>query len=241
MKVLCAFVVLVTNLVAQVLPLGSIPIGGAPLSVNSQMSGGVGRTNSSGASPDTWSFTNTSGNVLYVYVMYQTGSLPITTVTYNGVAMTQLSLTQVGSGESGFIGLFRLSNPATGANNVNITWTFGAGLVLSGAISFLGANATPDSGTATVNAWGGAGSATATVTVTGTTSGNFVIQGACYGNTGYSTQSGTRTFLIEVDSASFCRNLAAQYQSTPGGNITPTITTTNAGNSWVTSAIEVRH
>lgn len=235
MKVLLLFA-LVVSLVGQALPLGGIPIGAATLTVNSQMPAGTCVTTT--ASPWTWSFTNTAGTVLYLFVEIAGTTSPTTTVTYSGAAMTQLGSVET-SANGGFVLLFRRSVPATGANNFVVTWNTGTQVAIGCAISFTGNNANPDGGMATTLGYGGTASATASLTLSSTTVGNVVIQGTCYGDAPRSTQSGTLSSFLEVNNLSFCNNEATQFQASSSG--TTTVSQTSAAvTSWATIAIEVR-
>jgi hypothetical protein len=169
---------------AQKLPLGSIPIGGLPLVINSNMPNGAAVTTTT--SPWTWSFTNTSGTVLYLFVTVDGGTpAPTLTATYAGTSMTQLGTIAptLATGNSGTLSLFRLTLPATGANNFVITWTNGTQVAIADAISFTGNATIPDSGTASTNSWTvGTTVNTFPLTVgstTGPDSGNLVLQGVC--------------------------------------------------------------
>ena len=210
------------------------------LAIDSQMPSNAGLSQASNTSPWTWSFTNTAGNV--IYVLYQINSNSATvSATYGGDSMTQIGSISDNGGGTGTLYLFRKASPKTGANNVAITSSVTAVQATSGAISFSGAKTSPDSGSATSNAWGGSTASAWSVTVTGTTSGNFVLQGAAYGDqqSGGDSYSGSKAFLIELDGSSTEDNLAAQTVAAPGGNVTATITGNTVATSFVTLGIEV--
>ena len=222
---------------AQTLPLGGIPIRPpAALTVNSQMPAGACVTSST--SPWTWSFTNTAGTVLYVFISLDGGTLPTTSVTYAGSSMTQLGNSRP-SVNPGTIFLFRLTTPATGANNFVVTWNTGTQTAIGCAISFTGNAATPDSGTAVTNNYGGTTSSVLSLTTSSTTAGNIVLQGACYGDAGVTTQTGTRSSIGQINSGSFCNNEVAQYQNSVTGSTTSSFTNTVTATSWATVGIEV--
>src|SRR5690242_6807712 len=120
------------------------------LKVDSQMPGGIAASATPQASPWSWSFTNTSGTVLYAEIQIDNGPVPSdVSVTYNGVAMTALGSVSANNNSKGFIGLFRLLNPATGSNMFSVSWSGGSGTVSGGAISFTGNDPfNPDNGSA---------------------------------------------------------------------------------------------
>jgi hypothetical protein len=231
---------------AQRLPMGSMTVrsGGPALMINSNMPNGVAVTTT--ASPWTWSFTNTGGTVLYLFVSIDGITAPTMTATYAGTSLTQLgseSMTNAGT-----IFLFRLTLPATGANNFVITWNTGAQTTIADAISFTGNAAVPDSGSAAINAWTGSAVTTFPLTVSGTTgpaTGNLVLQGVCYGdataipNT-QTTSTGTIDSQLEVNGSSVCNNLTVQFQNSAASTTTPTIGPNSTATSFKTIGIEVR-
>jgi hypothetical protein len=225
--------------------------GGGTLLIDSEMpkTAGVGLAQyaTAQASPLSFSFTNAAGNVLYLGVALNTDVTGVTvSVTYNSVAMTQLGAISpdANSLNTGAIYLFRLSNPATSANTLSISWTGGGtATVEAAAISLSSANATPDTGSATTAQDTGDFSSSAfTVTVPSTTNGNSVIQAACFGDPSYASVSGTLSAntATNADGGAFCNNFAFQYDSTTGGSKAMTINGTT-GTSWATLGIEVKH
>jgi hypothetical protein len=240
-KLFLAAFVFAFALAGQVLPLGSIPIQSLPLTVNSQMPAGAGVTSS--ASPWTFSFTNTAGTVIYLFLSIDGTAFPTVTVTYGGGAMTQLGVYAPGgpnrASTSGTIFAFRRTLPATGSNNFVITWNTGAFVSIAGAISFTGNNAVPDNGLAVQSFWSAATGTTFSLTQNGTTAGNIVLQASCYGDAGHSTQSGTISTVLEVNGGSQCNNLEIQYQSASAGSTTTSFTNSVA-TSWATLGIEVK-
>jgi hypothetical protein len=204
------------------------------LAVNSQMPSGVGVTSTT--SPWTWSFTNTSGTLLYLFFTID-GNFTTPTATYGGTSMTMLGASPANIGGGGSIYLFRLLSPATGANNFVITWSTGTLTAIAAAISFTGNASTPDNGGATIFGYSSFG--TVHSLTVGSLSGNIVIMGTAYGDSGHSTQSGTLSALKEVNSGSFANNLAVQYQSASAGSTAMTDTGT-VSTSWATIGIEVR-
>ncbi len=81
----------------------------------------VGNTTDGGRAQNATSRTfshNNNGNILFVHA-YTVNSADLTSVTYNGVAMTRIAKSSQSSGESSH--LYYLVNPAQGANNVVIT------------------------------------------------------------------------------------------------------------------------
>jgi len=78
-----------------------------------------------------WAHNNIAGNVLFILFSCNDPSAP--TVTYNGVAATQVGTT---TGSTRMMFIYRLNNPATGSNTISITgmangWTIGYGISFS--------------------------------------------------------------------------------------------------------------
>ena len=216
--------------------------GGGALAVNSQMPTQTAQYVASQTSPWTFSFTNTSGTVLYLAVMVGDNTSTVA-ATYNAVAMTSLGTTATVGGTSQKLQLFRLTSPATGANTFSITFTAGAETVAAGAISFTGNNATPDTGTATTANDGSDFSHTAfPLTLTSTTSGNIGIQAVMFGDPAYSSVSGTLSSntAAHPDGGGTGNNFSLQYASVTTTSLVLTTNGTTA-TSWATIGIEVKH
>lgn len=119
---------------------------------------------STGSSTYTQSYTCTGSNLTLV-VGFVTGTTDnVTSVTYNGVAMTQAQKVQM-AGSNRWSYIYYLIGPATGANN--IVWNFSAGqdIVFGGIASYTGTNQTAIDGSQT-DSVNGATSLTNSQTVT---------------------------------------------------------------------------
>ncbi|GAC1603610.1 MAG: hypothetical protein NVS3B29_08400 [Candidatus Saccharimonadales bacterium] len=107
------------------------PASAGTLSVDASSSSNTANT----ATSLTWSHTVGAGaNLLMVGFSYNAGT--ISSVTYNGVAMTQKSTVTNGTS---ITAMYYLVSPATGANNVVITLG-SANSIIGGATSFIGAD-----------------------------------------------------------------------------------------------------
>lgn len=133
------------------------------------------------ASSITFSHTvGASANYLLVGVSwFDGGGRSITGVTYNGVSMSSvISQEDTSTGNSFKSHLWKLANPATGANNVVVTFSTTVDDIAAGAASFIGVNATTPLGTAA----GASGvSTTATVNVSSAT-GEMVFDNILFDN-----------------------------------------------------------
>lgn len=214
----------------------ALPCWGA---LNHDSSGGNKTTVTVVASPWTFSFTNTAGTVAYCWITW--GQLIPTSpaVTFGGTSMTQLGSVSANNGTTDYISLWRLTSPATGAQTISASWTGASSTMMGSCVSFTGNATPPDSGTAiTANDGGTFAQTTWPLAFTGTTSGNFLIQGVCYGDQTESSSTGTIVAIEEVDSGTFCDNMTSQYQAA-GGSVTLSVTGTTA-TSWATLGIEVK-
>jgi hypothetical protein len=195
-------------------------------------SSGANGGNSNSPSSLTWSHTCGGGSneVLYVGATFGNngGSDASQTLsaTYNGVAMTSVSKVHSNSGTSGFIEVFRLVAPASGAHNVVVTVGGSGGSVWTltgGSMSFDGVDqATPESGIST-----NTGTSNATVTRASAT-GNMV---AFFVGSGDAPTSPTQTsrWSVAVNNISAAGNSAGQ---TAAGAASVTGAWTISGGDW---------
>jgi hypothetical protein len=217
----------------------------AALAIDSQESANTGHA---GASPLTWSFTNTAGTLLIVGVCLNNtaaGTPAVSAVTYNGVAMSAISgTTNTGvSGSSTTVcTLYQLLSPATGAHTVSVTWAGNCGGcyadAIAGAISFTGNNSTTPTGNpGTASDTSGASSA-ATVSLTGTASGDYVVSLVATGSAvGGGSGSTTTSWKLNVTTNDAGDNAALGQQTTAGGTVSAGFSVTP--DLWFMSAIEV--
>lgn len=133
----------------------------------------------------TWSHTcGGSNRVLLVGVAVGQASgsdatKTISSVTYAGVAMTSLGVRHSNNQTAGYVQVFGLIAPASGANNVIVTFASAPTSAEAGSLSFNGADQVSGWGTPVLAS---GATATATATVSSNTSGNiiayFVVNGA---------------------------------------------------------------
>jgi hypothetical protein len=131
------------------------------------------------ANATTLTFAHTvsgSDRVLLVAVQwYSTQAVrSVSSVTYNGTAMTLVSSSQIDNGANRFLALYYLIAPSTGTNNVVITLSGTDDLFFGGSVSFTGADQTSPLGTAVTNS----GSST-TPSVTLSSAAGEIALGAC--------------------------------------------------------------
>lgn len=89
----------------------------------------------------TWSHTCTGSNLILIAGFWAESSNTISGVTYNGVSMTQATLSGLTSGNNR-VYLFYLVNPTTGANNIVATYANSGNLKYGIAESYTGAKQT---------------------------------------------------------------------------------------------------
>lgn len=118
----------------------------------------------------TVTFSHTVGSltngILFVWMVYQTTSTTISSVTYNGVAMTE-AIEQTTNRRTV---LYYLLNPASGAHDVVISGSANFGRVCAGAHSWSGAHSTQSPQTQT-----GSGTGTTPSITVGTASGELIV------------------------------------------------------------------
>lgn len=131
----------------------------------------------------TWSHTCSGTNRLLVvgYGLGTSSDAGLTVAaTYNAISMTATTLVHTNNGTSGFVQMFYLINPPTGANTVSLTASGpGTFAIEGGSISFDGADQT--TGIRNFNsAFGSSTTPSATIT---STAGNMVVAIVTNGNT----------------------------------------------------------
>lgn len=191
------------------------------------------------ASPQTFSFTNTAGTILYVCVglgIGSAGTMTFGAVTYAGVAMTNVAQTSTGGGATGGqIAWFRLLSPATGSNTVSIAFTFSGtpDEIMAGCISFTGNDLTMPEAQTGINHGSGT---TASLVLAGVLAGNISIVGAGAGSS-MSGQSQTLSWSNNVSGATAMGNHRGS-RSASSGSVTHNFTI-SASDSWATVGVEV--
>lgn len=152
-----------------------------------------------------------SGSNRFLYVGVLTGNATVSSVTYNGVAMTEIgSRTAVGSH---FISHYYLIAPATGSNNVVVTVASSV-LIISGATSYTGVAQTSPIDASATNAE--TTETTTTTNLTTTTDNCWTLltsRGATDGN----TNAGTGT-TQRADTAGYIQLFDSNGVITPAGS-----------------------
>jgi len=178
-----------------------------------------------------WSHTCTGSNLaLVVDVGSYDGASGnrVSTVTYNGVALTRLA--EVTGAAFDNSSLWGLKNPATGANTITVTFVGTVGSAIGGGQSFTGVDQTTPFGTG-VTASGASGEPT--VDVTGTTTGNIVVDSWAEGAGTILTETGTLHHALAIAGESG----GSQRKASSGGTIT--MNWTGATSTWAIVAAEV--
>ena len=138
-------------------------------------SSAVGASSTGSDTSVTWSHTVGAGsNRLLVVLLSDNPTDAVSSVTYGGVALTQLPGAHVVGGTGAEVDIWYLKNPASGAANFVATWA-AQGYLNAGAVSFSGVDQTTPLDTP-VTATGTGRSASATVA---TDANNIVIDNLC--------------------------------------------------------------
>lgn len=193
----------------------------------------TGHQSGVGASPLTWSFTNTAGTLLVCGVsISQTNpdqQPTINSVSYNGASMTQADSYYTGtpilSFDSDGLAYFYLLSPATGSNTVSVAFTYSGSPTnrntIAGCISFTGNDTSSPIGTAVKQKETTLGNTSSeTTTVTGTTNGNYVVSMINTGSGGLAvTSPATRIWLLNASTHTGGDNAAMAYVASSGGSV----------------------
>jgi hypothetical protein len=195
-------------------------------------SSGGGTSGATTSTTASWTHTaGASATAVVVQVAIGNGSSGgvTTTATYGGVSMTSLGQVAANSGTTGYVVMFGLLSPATGAQTVAITVS-SASTISGGSVSFTGAGSFGTAATAS-------GSSTApSVTATGTTSGNVVVDALGTGS-GVTSSSQTNRWLKNTNTASSA-GCGAGSTAAAGGSVTMAYVVTN--DEWGIVAVEVQ-
>lgn len=203
--------------------------------------GGAGQAASNPANL-TWAHTvsGTQTALLVGVVVGTTASdatKTISSVTYNGVGMTQLALRHAADLAVGYVALYGLAGATTGANNVIVTFASAPLVGVAGSVSLNGADQSTPFGTPVTAA---ATSATATLAVASNTSGNqiFYVVG-CGSNTGINpTSPATKRVQNNFSNSTGCGTLGIATIPATGSSVTCAWTVTS--DSWADLAVEIK-
>ena len=176
-------------------------------------------TANNNVSTRSWSHTITANSdttlpLLLVGVMWN-GSVTVSSVTYNSVAMTEVTHKYSGGATPGStpnanVAIYQLTTPATGAHSVAVTWS-GSTRVVAHSISFHDASGSAPLGTP-VTASGSNGSPT--LSVTGASTNNFFYTAVTCGS-------------VDNTNATPQTLTAANGQTDQGNAVTNIVTTYN--------------
>jgi hypothetical protein len=227
------------------LPVFAGPPGKVPYRPRTAAAGGGGgggtltfdAAGGSAGSGTTLTFSHTctgADRILFVGVSWQGNGITISSVTYNGVAMSELwdvAHSSLGAYHSG--GLI-LANPATGANDVVITFSGSADLSSAGSVSFTDADTSSPNRTA-VTADGS--STTASVNASDAVSGDIVVDAATCALNAIAVGA-DQTSRYE-DDAILGSNQSLSVSTQPGAS-GGVMTATFADGTWVTGAVALK-
>jgi len=184
-----------------------------------------------------WSHTCTGTNrllVVGVAVGDTSGTGTIGSVTYNNVVMTSVAKVFTNNtAAAGFVEMFQLVAPATGANTVAVTASTTMNALSAGSVSFTGVHQTTPVGSP-VTAFGN--SSTPAATVTGTTAGNMVVDAACAG-IDFTADTQTMRWRRNTNTDTGAGN-GTQSTAAAGGSVTMSHTISN--DWWGVVAVEVK-
>ncbi|MBX7207515.1 MAG: putative Ig domain-containing protein [Verrucomicrobiaceae bacterium] len=177
-----------------------------------------------------------SNRILMVGISYRdNNSQTVSSVTYNGVALTQVGTSNIASGTpDGRMYIYRLLSPATGAHALVVNWSAALtqGSVI-GAVTYAGVDQTTPTGTFVANS-----SKTGTPTVTITSGTGKLAFGVCGGRTttAYTvTTSGGTSLWSQMP---FSGQTAGSGQSAPGA-ASVTMTWNGTSTLWCAGGVSL--
>ncbi len=184
-----------------------------------------------------WSHTVSGVNRLLVVGVSKRSYNSVTSVTYNGVALTKSGAVQAGSGDFSRSELWYLVNPPTGTNTIVVT-PGGNDWMQTGAISFTGANQITPLGIFASN-FGGSGVTSASVNVT-SAPGEIVVDALTFWNTTTDATKGASQTLQWSTSSDNAWNGRGSTQS--GANsVTMSWTIPSSGaQGWALTAVSIK-
>jgi hypothetical protein len=169
---------------------------------------------------------------------------PLTgTATYGGTAMTSLGRVSSGGGSTafGYIELFALAAPLSGARTVSITPSFTGGTLtglIGGSLTYTGTGSTSAQAFGTAVTASSSGNQTSgSAGVTGAGASNRVAGFACCGSGGLAVTGGTSRYLVNHDTSSGAgATLGADITSAAGA---VNVTWTQTSDTWAAVAVEI--
>jgi hypothetical protein len=191
----------------------------------------------------TWSHTVTGTQtalLVWVGVGQASGSdatKNITGITYNGVAMTLALVVHTNNSTSGYLAVYKLTNPATGAHNVVVTFNTAPSHCEAGSIDWSGADQTTPFGTP-VSGFGD--NALATAAMASNTSGNQICFGVCSGNFTGTNPTSPATKRIQANFSTSSAGGCFGVATIPATGSSVTCSWAITSDFWALIAIEVK-
>jgi hypothetical protein len=181
----------------------------------------------------TWAHTVGAGaSIIAGASVGKSPDTPTITATYAGAATTAGTAVHTGAGTAGYLRLFTLLTPATGANNVVVTLSTGTADLTGGSISATGVGSFKAQYSATGN------SATASAVSAGSASGNLIAAFVADGDgTTSATAPSTSRFIKNLNAATGGGNSAGATSPGTGSNVTTAWTV--ATSTWAVIGVEL--
>lgn len=208
------------------------------IAINSQMTSNLGFEYQIGTvsqtSPQTFSFTNTAGTFLILFVSIASSStftITLGTHSYGGNALTKLTeVTTSGGATGGKMALYYMQSPPTGANTVSMAWTDNTTggfnfRMCAGCISFTGVHTSSPFAQQTTGQ--STGIDNPSISLSGVSL--MTVAAMAHGetiNAEPGSNTGTLAFRSDIDNSAALGNMRAST-STATGTVSRVLDTTN--------------
>lgn len=167
-------------------------------------------------------------------------NLPVTGVTYNGVAMTKANEQNTnGGGSADLASQWYLISPDTGTHSISVTHTGTVSASVGGAVSYTNANQTTQPDVAGVGNKELTGTGTASVSITPTTAGCVIVDNIIgSGSTNALTEDASQTERWNVTATGNFVGAGSTFQQTSAG--AKTMQWTFTSQVWAINALAIR-
>lgn len=167
-----------------------------------------------------------SNRILFVAIQTNAATNVVTSITYAGVAMT-LAASVHDTGNSSFLDIYYLVNPASGTNNVVIVNTMASVDVDCASYTGAAQSSQPDNTTTSLTGTG----TTFTTTLTTVANNSWAV---LFSNSSHGTVQSTASATLRTNSSSNVGLYDSNGPKTPAGSLSMQAAITGASSAWAT-------